>query len=44
MIIAIAVQKGGTGKTTTAAALTQAAAYKGLRPLAIDRVPQGNFS
>jgi len=44
MIIAIAVQKGGTGKTTTAAALTQAAAYKGLRPLAIDLDPQGNFS
>lgn len=44
MIIAVAVQKGGTGKTTTAAALTQAAVYKGLRALAIDLDPQGNLS
>lgn len=44
MIITVAVQKGGTGKTTTAAVLAQAAAYKGLRPLAIDLDPQGNLS
>ena len=43
-IITIAVQKGGTGKTTTAAALAQAAAYKGRRALAIDLDPQGNLS
>lgn len=44
MIIAVNIQKGGTGKTTTAAALTQAAKYRGLRPLAIDLDPQGNLS
>lgn len=43
-IITVTIQKGGTGKTTTAAALIQAAKYKGLRGLAIDLDPQGNLS
>ena len=42
-VITIAIQKGGTGKTTTAAALAQAAAYKGRRVLAIDLDPQGQL-
>lgn len=44
MVIAIALQKGGTGKSTTAAALTQAAADAGKRALAIDLDAQGNTS
>ena len=43
-IISVSIQKGGTGKTTTAAALAQAAAYKGKKALAIDLDPQGNLS
>lgn len=43
-VITVANQKGGTGKTTTAAILAQAAAYKGLQVLAVDLDPQGNFS
>lgn len=43
-IITAAIIKGGTGKTTTAAALAQAAKKKGRRVLAIDLDPQGNLS
>lgn len=43
-IITVAVQKGGTGKTTTAAVIAQAAAFQGGRCLAIDLDPQGNLS
>ena len=44
MIIALAQQKGGTGKTTTAAALIHAAAEDRKRVLAIDADPQGNLT
>ena len=44
MIYTIATSKGGTGKTTTAAAIAQAAAYNGKKALAVDLDPQGNLS
>ena len=44
MIYTIATQKGGTGKTTTAAALVQAAAYTGRAALAVDLDPQANLT
>lgn len=43
-IITTAVIKGGTGKTTTAAALAQAAVKDGKRVLAIDLDPQANLT
>lgn len=43
-IIAAAVIKGGTGKTSTTAALAQAAQDTGQRVLAIDLDPQANLS
>lgn len=44
MIITTAIIKGGAGKTTTAAALAQAAVKAGRRVLAIDLDGQGNLT
>lgn len=43
-IITTAVIKGGTGKTTTAAAIAQAAVAAGKKVLAVDLDPQANLS
>ena len=43
-IITVGIFKGGVGKTTTAAALAQAAVFQGRSVLAIDLDPQGQFS
>lgn len=43
-IITLANQKGGTAKSTSAAALAQAAAHRGRRVLVIDTDPQANAS
>lgn len=43
-IFTTAIQKGGTGKTTTAAAIVNAAIHRGQKALAIDADPQANLS
>lgn len=43
-VIAVTIQKGGTGKTTTVAILAQAGVFKGDKVLAVDLDPQGNLT
>lgn len=43
-ILTVSIQKGGTGKTTTAAAIAHAAVFRGFKALAVDLDPQGNLS
>ena len=43
-ILTFTIHKGGTGKTTTAAAIAQAAVRDGKKVLAIDLDPQGNLT
>ena len=44
MILTVCNQKGGTGKTTTAAALAQASIYRGHKTLVVDLDPQCNLT
>jgi chromosome partitioning protein len=43
-VIAVTIQKGGVGKTTTAAVLAQAGAFTGDKVLAVDLDPQANLT